>query len=115
MMEGKHMSADKYDFNAYDTIIALVLTQYLKERDYKDELGKVVDTGDIDGAALADLLNRAVAWSKGGLNVSSDRYTEEMKQAVDVALTDFSGTRYVQSMDVGFCQFLEDFYHDRIK
>ena len=109
------MSADKYGFNAYDTVIALVLTEYLKKRDYKDELGKVVDTGDIDGAALADLLNRAVAWSKGGLNVSSDRYTEEMKQAVDVALTDFSGTRYVQSMDVGFCQFLDDFYHDRIK
>ena len=109
------MSADKYDFNAYDTVIALALTEYLKERNYKAELRNVVETGTVDGAALADLLNRAVAWSKGGLNASSDRYTEEMKQAVNVALTDFSGTRYVQSMDVGFCQFLEDFYHDRIK
>ena len=106
---------NKYGFNAYDTVIALALTEYLKKRDYKAELGKVVGTGDMDGAALADLLNRAVAWSKGGLNVSSDRYTKEMKQAVEVALTDFSGIRYVQSMDVGFCQFLEDFYHDRIK
>jgi hypothetical protein len=106
---------NKYDFNAYDTIIALVLTQFLKERNYKAELRNVVETGTVDGAALADLLNRAVAWSKGGLNASSNRYTEEMKQAVTAALDDFSGVRYVQSMDVGFCQFLDDFYHDRIK
>jgi hypothetical protein len=31
---------NKYDFNAYDTIIALVLTQFLKERNYKAELGR---------------------------------------------------------------------------
>ena len=72
---------NKYDFNAYDTIIALVLTQFLKERNYKAELRNVVETGTVDGAALADLLNRAVAWSKGSLNASSNRYTEEMKQA----------------------------------
>ena len=106
---------NKYDFNAYDTIIALVLTQFLKERDYKAELGNVIGTGTIDGAALADLLDRAVRQAREGLNIASDRLTEEMRQAVTAALDDFSGVRYVQSMDVRFCQFLDDFYHDRIK
>ena len=109
------MSTDKYGFNAYDTVIALILTQYLKERDYKSELGRVVGTGTIDGAVLADLLNRAAAQAQESLNISSVSLTEEMKQVVIEALADFSGTRYVQSMDVGFCQFLDDFYHDRIK
>jgi len=109
-----HMG-NQYGFNAYDTVIALVLTQYLKERDHKAELGKVIGTGNVDGAALADLLDRAVRQAREGLNIPSDQLMEEMKQAVEAALTDFSGVRYVQSMDVGFCQFLEDFYHNRIK
>ncbi len=106
---------NKYGFNAYDTVIALVLTQYLKERNYKAELGNVIGTGTIDGAALAELLDRAVRQAREGLNMASDRLTEEMRQAVTAALDDFSGARYVQSMDVRFCQFLDDFYHDRIK
>ena len=86
-----------------------------KERDYKAELGKVIGTGNVDGTALVDLLNNAVRQAREGLNIASDRLTEEMKQAVKEALTDFSGVRYVQSMDVGFCQFLDEFYHDQIK
>ena len=86
-----------------------------KERDYKAELGKVIGTGNVDRAALVDLLNNAVRQAREGLNIASDRLTEEMKQAVKEALTDFSGVRYVQSMDVGFCQCLDEFYYDQIK
>ena len=108
-------TVNKYDFNAYDTVIALVLTQYLKERDYKAELGRVIGTDAIDGAALADLLDRTAAWASGSLTSSFEPLQKGLGDVVNAALTDFSGIRYVQSMDVGFCQFLDDFYHDRIK
>ena len=81
---------NKYDLNAYDTVVAIVLTQFLKERNYKAELGNVIGTGTIDGAALADLLNNAVAEAKNGLSIPSDRLTEEMKRAVTAVLDDFS-------------------------
>jgi hypothetical protein len=58
----KHMNT-KYNFNAYDTGIALVLTQYLKERDYHEELGRVISGKEINGPELADLLNRAAVWA----------------------------------------------------
>jgi len=106
---------NKYGFNAYDTIIALALTQYLKGRNYKTELGKVIGTGDVNGAVLADLLDRATEWAKSGFINLSNPMMDQVKKAASDALTGFSGKRYVQSMDAGFCQFLDDYYHDRIK
>ena len=107
---------NKYDFNAYDTAIALILTRYLSSTgEVKKELSRVVGIGTIDGAALADLLDRAAAWAEDGLNRSDDLKTEKLIDAVKMVLDGFSGKRYVQSMDAGFCQFLNDFYNDRIK
>ena len=104
-----------YGFNAYDAAIALVLTRYLiSTGEPKSELEKVIGTGDVDGAALSDLLDRATAWAQEGLQIPSERFSNEMQNAVKEALADFSGKRYVQSMDVGFCRFLYDFYHGRI-
>ena len=106
---------NKYDFNAYDTAIALILTRYLSSTgEVKKELSRVVGIGTIDGAALADLLDRAAAWAEDGLRPSDDPKTEKLIDAVRMVLDGFSGKRYVQSMEVGFCQFLDDFYHDRI-
>lgn len=106
---------NKYDFSAYDTAIALILTRYLSSTgEVKKELGRVVGSGTIDGAALSDLLDRAAAWAEDGLRPSDDPKTEKLMDAVKTVLDDFSGKRYVQSMDAGFCQFLDDFYHDRI-
>ena len=106
---------NKYDFNAYDTAIALILTRYLSSTgEMKKELGRVVGTGTIDGAAFADLLDRAAAWAKEGLKPSDDQKTEKLMDAVKTVLDGFSGKRYVQSMEVGFCQYLDDFYNDRI-
>ena len=110
-----HMT-NKYDFNAYDTAIALILTRYLSSTgEVKKELGRVVGTGTIDGAALSDLLDRAAAWAKEGLKPSDDPKTEKLMDAVKTVLDGFSGKRYVQSMDAEFCQFLDDFYNDKIK
>ncbi len=107
---------NKYDFNAYDTAIALILTRYLSSTgEVKAELGKVVGTGTINGAALSDLLDRATAWAEDGLRPSDDPKTEKVMNAVKTVLDGFLGKRYVQSMETGFCQFLDDFYHDRIK
>ena len=107
---------NKYDFNAYDTAIALILTRYLSSTgEVKKELSRVVGSGTIDGAALSDLLDRTVAWAEDGLRPSDDPKTEELIDAVKMVLDGFSGKRYVQSMDAGFCQFLDDFYNDRIK
>ena len=107
---------NKYDFNAYDTAIALILTRYLSSTgEVKKELSRVVDSGTTDGAALSDLLDRAVAWAEDGLNRSDDPKTEKLIDAVKTVLDGFSGKRYVQSMDAGFCRFLDDFYNDRIK
>ena len=107
---------NKYDFNAYDTAIALILTRYLSSTgEVKKELSRVVGSGTIDGAALSDLLDRAVTWSEDGLRPSDDPKTEKLIDAVKMVLDGFSGKRYVQSMDAGFCRFLDDFYNDRIK
>jgi len=108
--------ANKYDFNAYDTAIALILTRYLiSTGEVKKELSRVVGPGTIDGAALADLLDRAAVWAEEGLKPSDDPKTEKLIDAVKTVLDGFSGKRYVQSMEAGFCQFLDDFYNDRIK
>ena len=110
-----HMT-NKYDFNAYDTAVALILTRYLSSTgEVKKELGRVVGTGTIDGTALADLLDRAAAWAEEGIKPSDDPKTEKLMDAVKTVLDGFSGKRYVQSIDAGFCQFLDDFYNDRIK
>ena len=107
---------NKYDFNAYDTAIALILTRYLSSTgEVKKELSRVVGSGTIDGAALSDLLDRAVTWAEDGLRPSDDPKTEKLIDAVKTVLDGFSGKRYVQSMDAGFCRFLDDFYNDRIK
>ena len=109
-----HMT-NKYDFNAYDTAIALILTRYLSSTgEVKKELSRVVGPGTIDGAALADLLDRAAARAEDELNPSDDPKTAKLMDAVKTVLDGFSGKRYVQSMDAGFCQFLDDFYNDRI-
>ena len=107
---------NKYDFNAYDTAVALILTRYLSSTgEVKKELGRVVGTGTIDGAALSNLLDRAVAWAEEELRPGDDPKTEKLMEEVKTVLNGFSGKRYVQSMDAGFCQFLDDFYRDRIK
>lgn len=105
----------KYNFNAYDTVIALILTQYLKTKDYKAELGKVVNGREINGPELAKLLDSATAWASTTLIKSPDQLTGQVIEAVKLALEDFSGERYVQSMDAGFAEFLDDFLNDRTK
>ena len=107
---------NKYDFNAYDTMVALVLTRYLMNTGRpKTELGTVVRDGAIDGAALADLLDRAAVWAQSGLKSSGEPLNDNMVTEIRKALEGFSGKSYVQSMDAGFAEFLDDFYHDRIK
>ena len=104
---------NKYGFNAYDTIIALVLTQYLKERNYKVELGKVISGKQVSAPALAELLDRAASTSRTTLITTPDPLMEGIRDVVKSTLTDFSGERYVQSMDAGFAEFLDDFLNDR--
>ena len=105
----------KYNFNAYDTVIALILTQYLKTKDYKAELGKVVNGREINGPELAKLLDSATAWASTTLIKSPDQLTGQVIEAVKIALEDCSGEQYVQSMDAGFAEFLDDFLNDRTK
>lgn len=107
---------NKYDFNAYDTVVALVLTRYLMNTGRsKTELGTIVGDGTVDGLALADLLDRAVVWAQEGLKSSGELLTDNIVTEIGKALEGFSGKRYVQSMDTGFAEFLDDFYNDRIK
>lgn len=73
----------KYNFNAYDSIIALILIQYLKERDYKAELERVVDGNHINAPALAELLDRAAVWAKDKLISPSDPLTEIVPPVVE--------------------------------
>lgn len=108
-------AAEKYNFNAYDTIIALILTQYLKERDYKAELRKVIIGKQVSAPVLAELLDRAAMWASAKICASDDYITENVIEAMKTALQDFSGKRYVQSMDAGFAEFLDDFLNDRIE
>ena len=123
-------SLNKYNFNAYDTVIALALTQYLKTLPQpKTELGKIlnprvirVDMGirmieplktDVDGEALAELLNRAMAWMKRGLPEETTEPLEaDLLEGLSAATTCFSGQFYVQNMDAGFAEFLWDLYNN---
>ena len=104
----------KYNFNAYDTVFALVLTQYLKERDYHEEMGKVINGNEINGSELAALLNRAASWASTTLMESFEPMQKGLGDVVKAALQDFSGEQYVQSMDAGFAEFLDDFLNDNI-
>lgn len=107
---------NRYGFNAYDTVIALVLTQYLKGTgNPKTELAKVVGRGEVDGAALARLLDSAATWAQEGLHEESDPLNDKLTAEIKGALKGFSGTQYVQAMDAGFVEFLNDFYHNRIR
>lgn len=108
-------AVEKYGFNTYDTITALVLTQYLKERDYKAELGKAISGKQVSAPALAELLDRAALWATTGLADSDEYITENIIEAVRLALEDFSGEEYVHAMDAGFAEFLDDFLNDRVK
>ena len=75
-------SLNKYSFNAYDTVVALALTQYLKTLPQpRTVLRRIVDPKvirldggagvplktDVDGVALTELLNRAMEWMKRGV------------------------------------------------
>ena len=106
---------NKYGFNAYDTVIALILTQYLKTRDYKAELGKIIDENHINTSALVELLDRAALWASTNMVRSEEPLSGKVTDAVCLVLADFSGERYVHAMDAGFAEFLDDFYHDRIE
>lgn len=99
---------NKYNFNAYDTVIALILTQYLKERDYKEELERVLSGKEVNGPELSNLLNRSMAWASTRTGESPDPLMGEMIAAVKEVQQNFSGQRYVQSMDAGFAEFLDD-------
>ncbi len=105
---------NKYNFNAYDTVIALILTQYLKERDYKEELKKVLSETEVNGPTLVDLLDRSMVWASTRTGESPDPLTEELIDAVIEIMQNSSGQRYVQSMEAGFAEFLDDFLNDRI-
>lgn len=104
----------KYNFNAYDAVIALILTQYLKTCDYKEELGKVVEGKRINAPELAELLDRAALWASTNMAKSDDPLTEGLSEGIKTALQNFSGEQYVHAMDAGFAEFLDDFLNDNV-
>jgi len=128
-MDKKDMtSLNKYDFNAYDTVIALTLTQYLKTlpqpktvlRGIIDPKIIRVDTGsrtaeplktDVDGEALAVLLDAAVAWAKQGMpHKTIDPLEIDLLTGLAAVTEGFDGRAYVQSMEAGLAEFLWDLY-----
>lgn len=128
-MDKKDMtSLNKYDFNAYDTVIALTLTQYLKTlpqpktvlRGIIDPKIIRVDTGsrtaeplktDVDGEALAELLDAAVAWAKQGMSHKTiDPLEVDLLTGLAAVTEGFDGRAYVQSMEAGLAEFLWDLY-----
>ena len=128
-MDKKDMtSLNKYDFNAYDTVIALTLTQYLKTlpqpktvlRGIIDPKIIRVDTGsrtaeplktDVDGEALAELLDAAVAWAKQGMpHKTIDPLEVDLLTGLAAVTEGFDGRAYVQSMEAGLAEFLWDLY-----
>lgn len=128
-MDKKDMtSLNKYDFNAYYTVIALTLTQYLKTlpqpktvlRGIIDPKIIRVDTGsrtaeplktDVDGEALAVLLDAAVAWAKQGMpHKTIDPLEVDLLTGLAAVTEGFDGRAYVQSMEAGLAEFLWDLY-----
>lgn len=121
-------TVNKYDFNAYDTVIALVLTQYLKTLPQPKTVLKGiidpkiihVDTGtrtaeplktDVDGEALAELLDAAMAWAKQGLPQKTNKPLEaDLLTGLTAVTEGFDGRAYVQSMEAGFAEFLWNLY-----
>ena len=120
---------NKYNFNAFDTVVALAVTQYLKTQpkaktilrsiiepriirvDAKKREGIPLLT-DVDGEALADLLDKAMTWAKDGQTevTGSGPLSSNLLEALSEAAEGFNGKAYVQSMDTGFLEFLRDLY-----
>ena len=75
----------------------------------------MVGRGEVDGAALARLLDSAATWAQEGLHERNDPLNDQLTAEIKDTLHGFSGTQYVQAMDAGFVEFLNDFYYDRIR
>ena len=111
-----------YGFEPFETVIALITTQYISDHVSRTELGKIINprvialkdwtpvNTEIDFPALAALLNAAWDWYKGSGRSYEEKLTGEMNEAIDQLMADFDGERYLRTEPVGFYQYLADLY-----
>ena len=122
---------EKYGFSLYDTVVALMVTGYLKTVDSKVVLRGIVDPRilevnfqdktitpaftKLNGPALAKLLDQAAAWCQAEMqNGTVSRDDQLMRDLIDTitenVLTEFNGVRYVGIMPAGFAAYMTDLY-----
>ena len=116
-----------YGFEPFETVIALITTQYISDHVSRTELGRIINprviklnpasenkvesiSTEIDFPALAELLNAALDWYKSSSRGYEEKLTREMNEAIDQLMEDFDGERYMRTAPVGFYQYLADLY-----
>ena len=111
-----------YGFEPFETVIALITTQYISDHVSRTELGRIINprvialkdwtpiSTEIDFPALAELLNAARDWYKSSSRGYEEKLTREMNEAIDQLMEDFDGERYLRTEPVGFYQYLADLY-----
>ena len=111
-----------YGFEPFETVIALITTQYISDHVNRTELGRIINprvialkdwtpiSTEIDFPALAELLNAALDWYKSSSRGYEEKLTREMNEAIDQLMEDFDGERYLRTEPVGFYQYLADLY-----
>lgn len=122
------MDANKYGFEPFEAVIALIVTQYIMKTSVsKAELSRIVNprvirlntasedkaepiSTEIDFPALVALLNAARDWYKGSGRGYEEKLTREMNEAIDQLMEDFDGERYLRTEPMGFYQYLTDLY-----
>ena len=121
------MDVNKYGFEPFEMVIALMTTRYISDHVSKEELGEIINPRivkinpaaedkiasihtDIDAQKLATLLNAARDW----YNTTGRGYDDELMagftDAIDQLIADFDGMKYIQTEPVGFYRYLADLY-----
>ena len=124
------MDVNKYGFEPFEAVIALMVTRYISDHVSKAELGAIINprviklnpaakdtkekvqpiSTEIDAPKLIALLNDAKAWYQTAGRGYDDELMAGFNEAVDQLIEDFDGEQYLLTEPVGFYQYLADLY-----
>lgn len=93
----KELFPEQYGLAGHELAAAAIVKFYINEIDAKAELKNIIGS-EVDGAALADLIDRAVAYAAGRTKGSK---AEKLMQKV-------SGRMIVQNISMEMLEFLTD-------
>lgn len=121
------MDVNKYGFEPFEAVIALMTTRYISEHVSKAELGEIINprvirlnpaaedkaepiSTEIDAPKLIALLDAAKAWYQTTGRGYDDELMAGFNEAIDQLIENFDVDQYLLTEPVGFFQYLADLY-----